>query len=130
MALVLLSIAAPSVAHAQATMSYLSPNEQYTSETINNGGRLETYLTVVPPLQPGPGLVCTRIVIPVDTFLQPCSFFNYCPDTGNGGVIFVVRVRCRHVNPLPPPPQLPHADTTGMLAQVLRAGTFQVTDVS
>jgi hypothetical protein len=128
-ALAFLSIAAPSVARAQETMSYLSPNEQYTQETINNGGRLETYLNVTPPLPPGPGLVCRRIVIPIDTFLWPCSFFNYCPDSGNSGVIFVVRVRCRHINPVPPPPQLPHA-TNATILEVLRTGTFQVTDVS
>jgi hypothetical protein len=37
---------------------------------------------VAPPLPPGPGVVCTRIVFPIDVFLQPCSFFNYIYQDG------------------------------------------------
>jgi hypothetical protein len=126
-ALAFLSICAPSLsARAEEAMSYLSPNDQITSETIVN----DTYLNVAPPLPAGPNLVCRRIVIPIEVFIRPCSFFNYCPDGTGNGVVYIVRVRCRHINPPAPPPLLPRADTTGTLFRTLRDGSFQVTDVS
>jgi hypothetical protein len=130
-ALAFLSISAPSLsARAEEAMSYLSPNDVISSETIVNGGQLDTFLNVAPPLPPGPNLVCRRIVIPIEVFIRPCSFFNYCPDGTGNGVVYIVRVRCRHINPPPPPPLLPRADTTGTILRTLRDGTFQVTDVS
>jgi hypothetical protein len=130
-ALAFLSISAPSLsARAEEAMSYLSPNDVISSETIMNGGQLQTFLNVAPPLPPGPNLVCRRIVIPIEVFIRPCSFFNYCPDGTGNGVVYIVRVRCRHINPPPPPPLLPRADTTGTLLRTLRDGSFQVTDVS